>query len=193
MFRSGLSIAGLAVAISSAAHAADFFVVTASLESQTKAQVVAAETGGWVLDTDAYAGFAPNLFAIVRGPFRSKADAAAELDFLASGGQYPGAYVKEGGASRLPQGLVDRLSPATVAALLGEILLDVESHPGGADPCEPQEPYEELRLSYVTVNRSYDDATGKVSEVSERVEIPIGSFRIVKRTGELSHMRLCVE
>src|SRR4030095_11920117 len=72
--------------------------------------------------------------------------------------------------SRLPQGLVDRLSPATVAALLGEILLDVESHPGGADPCEPQEPYEELRLSYVTVNRSYDDATGKVSGVSERGE-----------------------
>src|SRR5262245_60539893 len=89
-----------AVAISMAgrlAHADDYFVVTGTFQSQAAAQVSAAESGGWALDTDLYSGLKPNLFAVVRGPFRSSSAAKSELKFLTSNGDYRGSYVKASG------------------------------------------------------------------------------------------------
>jgi hypothetical protein len=57
-----------ALSVARPARASDFFVVTDTFKSQQDAQTRAASVGGWVLDTDAYSGLGPGLFAVVRGP-----------------------------------------------------------------------------------------------------------------------------
>ena len=61
------------------ARAGEFFVVTDTFKSQREAQDRAASVGGWVLDTDAYSGFSPNLFAVVRGPYANRQSADQRL------------------------------------------------------------------------------------------------------------------
>src|SRR4051794_7962160 len=90
----GLFIAGRA-------QAADFFVVTDTLKSQRDAQARAALVGGWVLDTDAYTALAPDLFAVVRGPYSTKQVADQRLKELKAIETYRTAYVKEAGTLRV--------------------------------------------------------------------------------------------
>jgi hypothetical protein len=183
----------LKVLASNVAHAEDFFVITATFHSQTEAQNAAATTGGWVLDTDLYSGLTPNLFAVVRGPFNSESAAKAERDFLTLP-EFKGAYVKAGGASRLPRDPAGSARDAAVrAALLGEISVELEDHPGGENPCEPQEPYQEVKLSYMTVTRQYDARSDSYPVVGERRPLDLGAFSLIKRTGELKLMRACYE
>ena len=183
---------GIVALLTHPALADNFFVITGTFQSQAAAQISAAETGGWVLDTDAYNALAPGLFAVVRGPFRSAKAAQSQLSFITSGGGYAGAYVKAGGSPRLPQALATG-PPAVLAAILGELLITVEEHPGASNPCEPQEPYESVSLSYMGVTRKHDAATDTYPPVAERVPIKMGTFSVIKRTGELDRMRACFE
>ena len=91
-------------------------------------------------------------------------------------------------------GLTSRqAAPAVLAAILGELLITVEEHPGASNPCEPQEPYESVSLSYMGVTRKHDAATDTYPPVAERVPIKMGTFSVIKRTGELDRMRACFE
>jgi len=174
--------------------AGDFYVITGAFPSQGAAQTEAALRGGWVLDTDVYPNLTPNTFAVVRGPFPVEADARKELKFLLSGSGYPGAYVKDAGKPRLGGNLGSAaLRPQLLAALLGELSVEVTDHPGGGNPCEPQEPYQEVQISFVDLARSMDDKSNKVREEAKRKEVDVGAFRIIKRTGEIDRMRQCFE
>jgi hypothetical protein len=173
--------------------AENFFVITATSDSQARAQKWAAENGGWVLDTDAYSALTPNQFAVVRGPFKTAKLAESRLATLKSGAAYKGAYVKHAGAPRLPTNLGNAVPAVALAVLLGEISVAIEDHTGGSNPCEPQEPYQSVSLSYAGLSRRYDPATDSYPVASERVPIDVGSFSIIKRTGELDRMRACYE
>lgn len=90
------------------ARAAEFFVVTDTFKSQREAQDRAASVGGWVLDTDAYSGLPPNLFAVVRGPYAKRESADHQLRELKSDKSiktYRAAYVKDAGVLRVAAGL----------------------------------------------------------------------------------------
>src|SRR3954471_13615749 len=91
-----------AMLLGGTARAADFFVVTDTFKSQQDAQNRAATVGGWVLDTDAYSGLGPSLFAVVRGPYISRQVAEQHLKELKPIKTYKAAYVKDAGALRFP-------------------------------------------------------------------------------------------
>jgi len=174
--------------------AGDFYVITATFPSQGAAQTEAALHGGWVLDTDFYANLTPNTFSVVRGPFSGEVDARKELKFLLSGSGYRGAYVKDAGKPRLGGNLGSTaLRPQLLAALLGELSVEVTDRPGGENPCEPQEPYQDVQISFVDVARTIDGSSDKVREEAHRREVEVGAFRIIKRTGEIDRMRQCFE
>src|SRR4051794_12059934 len=107
------------------AHAADFFVVTDTFTSQQDAQSRAASVGGWVLDTDAYSGLAPNLFAVVRGPYANRQVADQRLKDLKAIKTYKAAYVKDAGALRVAPILARSVPPKVLTALLGELSVEV--------------------------------------------------------------------
>ena len=176
------------------AYAGDFYVITATFPSQSAAQTEAAMRGGWVLDTDVYPNLSPNAFAVVRGPFRDAKAAGDQLTFLRSGGGYRGAYIKDAGTPRLAANVGSPgLRPQLLAALLGELLVEVKDEPGGRNPCEPQEPYQEVQISYVDITRGVDDKSGAVHESTERRNVEVGAFWVIKRTGEVDRMRQCSE
>jgi hypothetical protein len=176
------------------AAADDFYVITGTYKTQKEAQQIAANKGGWVLYTNFYSQLTPNLFAVVRGPFKTNKDADKELAFLKEGGRYPGSYVKNAGAINIGVKIGNKaLSPQMLAALLGEIRIDVMEQKGGGDPCEPEEPYKQLSLSYVTVERSVDEKKEEAVLKPREVEIDAGVFWEIKRTGEVEHMRICAE
>jgi hypothetical protein len=187
-------IAALTVlGIAGSARAADFFVVTDTFKSQRDAQMRAASVGGWVLDTDSYSGLGSGLFAVVRGPYSKRQVAEQQLKELKTTKTYRTAYVKEGGTLRLPPSLVKAVSPKVLAALLGELSIVVTAKPGGQNPCEPQEPYQELSVSVVTLDRTYDERTETDGVKPRRVELDIGGFSVITRTGEIERMRVCTE
>ncbi len=174
--------------------AGDFYVVTAAFPSQGAAQTEAALRGGWVLDTDFYSNLTPNTFSVVRGPFTDETLARKELRFLLSGGDYSGAYVKDAGKPRLGGNLgSSSLRPQLLAALLGELSVDVKDHPGGGNPCEPPEAYQEVQISFVDLTRTVEDSSNKAREGTQRRVVDVGAFWIIKRTGEIDRMRQCFE
>jgi len=175
------------------ARAADFFVVTDTFKSQRDAQDRAALVGGWVLDTDAYTSFASNLFAVVRGPYSTRQVADQRLKELKAIKTYKAAYVKEGGTVRIAPALANSVSPKVLSALLGELSVVVTDRPGATNPCEPQEPYQEVSLSVVTLDRTVDPKTDADGFKPRRVNLDIGGFRVIKRTGEFERMRICAE
>jgi hypothetical protein len=180
--------------IAGPAYAGDFLVVTDTFQSQHEAQTRAASIGGWALDTDAYTGLRPGLFAVVRGPYASRATAEQRLKRLNTGGRYKGAYVKDAGDLRLPLAVSKNVPLKALAALLGELSISVKDIAGKEDsPCEPQEPYQEITLSFVTLDKTFDEKTGNVDGKPRREELDIGGFWIIKSTGEILRMRICTE
>src|SRR4051794_27582862 len=111
----------IAMSAVGSAHAADFFVVTDTFTLQHDAQSRAATIGGWVLDTDAYSGLPPNLFAVVRGPYANRRTADQRLKELKAVRTYKAAYVKEAGTLRVGPALARSVSPKVLTALLGEL------------------------------------------------------------------------
>jgi hypothetical protein len=187
-------IASLAVlGIASTARAADFFVVTDTFKSQQEAQIRAASVGGWVLDTDAYSDLGPGLFAVVRGPYSSRPVAEQRLKQLKTIKAYRTAYVKGAGTLRLPLAAAKAVPPKVLAALLGELSIAVTPRSGGSNPCEPQEPYQQLSVSVVTLDRTYDEKTETDGVKPRRLELDIGGFWVITRTGEIERMRVCAE
>jgi hypothetical protein len=184
----------LLIASPALAHADDFYVITGTHKIQKEAQQVAALKGGWVLNTNFYNQLTPSLFAVVRGPFKAKIEADKQLAWLMEGGMYPGSYVKNAGSINIEVKIGNKaLSPQMLAALLGELRIEVSENKGGSNPCEPQEPYKLISLSYVTVARGYDEKKDKETREPRDVELDVGAFREIKKTGEVNRMRICTE
>jgi hypothetical protein len=175
------------------ARAGDFFVVTDTFKAQRDAQTRAASIGGWALDTDAYSGFVPSLFAVVRGPYTSRQVAEQRLKELKAIKTYKTAYLKDAGTLRLGPAFAKSVPPKVLAALLGELSIVVTDRPGANNPCEPQEPYQDVSVSVVTIDRTYDEKTETDGFKPRRAELDIGGFRVIKRTGEIERMRICAE
>lgn len=176
------------------AKADDFYVITGTHKTQKEAQQVAALKGGWVLNTNFYSQLTSNLYAVVRGPFKTKSEADKRLKWLMDGGRYPGSYVKSAGNINIEIKVGNKaLSPQMLAALLGELRIDVSEHKGGAHPCEPQEPYKRISLSYVNVARGYDEKKDKETYAPKDVELDIGALWEIKKSGEVDRMRICAE
>jgi hypothetical protein len=167
---------------------ADHFVITATEDSKDVAQKKAAEKGGWVLDTNLYVALTPNKYSVVRGPFAKPGDAQRLLKFLQSGKGYPGAYVKDAGEIRINALFGGKSTPPIAAALLGELHVTLTEQPGGGNPCEPQDPYVDVQLSFMSLERNADGTGQAVLR-----KIDLGSLTIIKRTGEIEHMRVCWE
>jgi len=171
----------------------DFYVVTGTYKIQPEAQQAAVK-GGWVLNTNFYNQLTPNLFAVVRGPFRTKDEADKNLKWLVKGGKYPESYVKNAGAINIEVKIGNRaLTPQMLAALLGEIRINVKESAGASNPCEPQEPYKELSLSYVTIERGDGGRTNQPLFKPKEVELEVGAFWEIKSTGQIDRMRVCAE
>lgn len=130
----------------------------------------------------------------MRGPYRTKQAADKQLAWLKDGGNYPGSYVKNAGAINIQLKIGNKaVSPHMLALLLGEIRIVVTDQKGATNPCEPQEPYRDISLSYVTVARVYDDKKGEVIYKPQDVPLDIGAFREIRGSSELEHMRICAE
>jgi hypothetical protein len=194
IFRYPKTIFALLILIPVLAYADDFYVITATYKTQKEAQDVAALKGGWVLNTNFYNKLTPNLYAVVRGPYQTQATADEKLAWLTNGGRYPGSYVKNPGNINIEVKVGNKaLSPQMLAALLGELRIDVLENNGASHPCEPQEPYKQLSLSYVTIARHYDDKNEEVILKPKDVELDAGAFREIEKTGEIVRMRICAE
>lgn len=191
----GRSVLGLlaVLALCGTARASDFFVITDTFKLQQDAQMRAAAVGGWTLDTDLYSGLGPGLFAVVRGPYASKAIADQALKQLKADSGFKAAYVKDAGSLRLPAALVKSVPPKVLAALLGELSITVTDMPGDGNPCAPQEPYQNVSVTLATIERTYDAKADKAGFRPQRVDVGLGGFWIIKRTGEIERMRICAE
>ena len=153
---------------------------------------VGATNGGWVLDTDFYPALTPGLYAVVRGPFADKGTAQAQLDSLKR--WHKDAYLKDAGAPlALPALGSAALDARLMAAILGEVAVEVTRHKGADNPCEPQEPYRAVALSWTTVAPVYDPASGDVSVGASQQAIDLGGLWIIESTGEIVRMRACME
>lgn len=172
-------------------RAGDFYVVTATEKSQKPAQEKAAVFGGWVLNTNFYPKMTPNLFSVVRGPYKTKEAAEKFLKVLDPKDKtspYYGSYVKDAGKINIQLKLGNKnLSPQMIAAILGEIRIDVDEEKGGDNPCEEGEPYKNITLSFVSITRGEDHIN------PEEVTLEVGSFTESIRTGEVDRMRACFE
>jgi hypothetical protein len=184
----------LLIALPVFAHADDYYVITGTHKTQEEAQQIAAMKGGWVLNTNFYNQLTPGLYAVVRGPFKTKIDADKQLAWLIKGGRYPGSYVRNAGSINIEIKIGNKaLSPQMLAALLGELRIDVSEHKGGSNPCEPQEPYKQISLKYFTLVRGYDAKKNQVTFEPKVVELDIGQFWEIKESGEIDRMRICAE
>jgi hypothetical protein len=182
----------LLMSYSRLAFANDFFVITDTFKSQRDAQIRAAAVGGWALDTDIYSGLERDRFAVVRGPFATAQAATKELADLKKSKKYKSAYVRDGGVLRLVGDALGMPSKV-LAALLGELSVDIKDMPGGANPCEPGEPYQDISLSFMTLDRTRNPISEAEGFKPRRAAIDIGGFWIIKRTGEIERMRVCAE
>jgi hypothetical protein len=75
-------------------------------------------------------------------------------------------------------------------ALLGELTVDVEDRPGSTSPCEPQEPYQRVEVGVVGLGLAKGEE-GALEAVPQ--PLPLGGFFVIKRTGEVQRLRICVE
>jgi len=193
MIKLVLLASAIVISVAGRTKAADFFVVTDTLKSQQDAQARAALVGGWVLDTDAYTALAPGLFAVVRGPYSSRQVADQQLKELEAIKTYKTAYVKDAGTLRVAPAFARSVPPKVLAALLGELSVVVTDRPGGTNPCEPQEPYQDVAVSVVSLDRTAGLKTETQGLKPRRVNLDIGGLWVIKRTGEVQRMRLCAE
>lgn len=191
--RTMLLVAMMALSLATHGRADDFFIITDTFKSQQDAQNRAAAVGGWVLDTDAYSGLEPARFAVVHGPYSSAQVATKSLEQLKKIETYRAAYVKNAGTLQLNANLAHSVSPEVLVALLGELSITVKDMPGGGNPCEPNEPYQDVSISVVTLDRTGSLDSEKEGFEPRRVRLDIGALRVIKRTGEIERMRLCAE
>jgi hypothetical protein len=112
---------------------------------------------------------------------------------MKTGESYKSAYVKDAGDLKRPAGLVKDVPPKVLAALLGEVSISVVDRPASDNGCDPGEPYQEVVLSYVTLEKTYDHKTGTVDGKPKRSDLDIGGFWVIKSTGEIERMRICTE
>jgi hypothetical protein len=69
----------------------------------------------------------------------------------------------------------------------------VTDRPGGTNPCEPQKAYQDAEVSVVSLDRTAAPKTEADEFKPRRVNLDIGGFWVIKRTGEIQRMRLCAE
>lgn len=180
--------------VSRSAMADDFYVITATHKTQQEAQKQAALTGGWVLNTNFYDKLKPNLFSVVRGPFRTKQEADKEAASLKRMDRYKDSYVKNAGTINISVRTGNKeISPHIIAALLGEIRVDINNEKGASNPCEPQEPYSYVSLSFYTIKRDWDKKKEEILRIPDEITIDMGATRVIKSTGAVERMRICAE
>jgi hypothetical protein len=156
---------------------ATLFVVTASERTREAAAAKVKDSGGWLLDTNLAPGLTPDLFAVVRGPFKTMDQANAVLAALKMETGFSGAFVKDGGKLRIP---------VQYAALLGQFTVATIDRLGSENnPCAPQEPFTELEASY--------EQTTPDGQMTSTASLSLGSFWIVKSTGEVNRAAVCGE
>jgi hypothetical protein len=164
---------------------ADTFVIVSTHTSKVEAQRKAAPGRMWVLDTNWYSRLAPNLFAVVVGPFDS-AVAKRELAEIKQAG-VKDAVIKDAGHLRIPK--ASREMPiAAIVALLGYFDFEVNEGPGGEAPCVPEEPYLRVTLKQTFATRGHPDDV-KIATVP----IAEQGFFIIKRTGAVESRGVCLE
>src|SRR5713226_4838181 len=124
-------------------------------------------------------------FYVITATFPSQGAAQSEAA-LRGGWVLDTDFYKHAGKPRLGGNLGSpALRPQLLVALLCELSVEVAEHAGGEDPCEPQEPYQEVRISFVDLSRTMDDGSSKAREEAKRRDVDVGAFRIIKRTGEI--------
>jgi len=191
--RSLCAMALLLLAFPTFAAAGDFYVISATYKTQQEAQVDAAANGSWVLNTNFYSKLTPDLYAVVRGPFKSASEAKAELASLQRLQEWAHGYTKDAGDINIEIKIGNKkLSPQLLAALLGELRIDVSDNEGASSPCEPQEPYLSVSLSYMTLERGITE-DGKEIDKPKETPIDIGGLWQLKNSGEIERMRICTE
>ncbi len=164
-------------------YCGDYFVITHTFKKQQEAQKKAAIVGGWVLSTSFYTKLAPNLFAVVRGPFKTKINAQKTLST-----QDKGSYLKYAGEIDLNKGLsAANISPQILVALLGELNVSVIKQKITYHPCEPQEPYFDIGVNFYGVTEETD-----TFEPEERF-VDFGGFWSIVSSGEIDRQRICAE
>jgi hypothetical protein len=150
-----------------------FFVYLGSFSEKPSAQAHAARHGGWVLRTDLYRGLAPGFFAAVLGPFRERPDAEAALTLVQA--DLPDAFVRAAGEPVLPRALGEA---ALLAAVLGDLVVDVSAEADADDPCAPAEPHLTVLVGFAQTRGRAEDA-------------PAAGFWLIERTGEVRPIVLC--
>ncbi len=126
---------------------ADFYVFEATYKSQSEALSFAAEEGGWVLNTNFYSDLKPNLYAVVRGPFRTKSEASGKFsewklkDYLS-----PDSYYKNAGEINPSlKFITSKVSPQMLAMILGEMIIEPHEYDGSdSQGCSPFVPHIEI-------------------------------------------------
>jgi hypothetical protein len=175
---------------------ADYFVVTNTKTDQKEAQKIAVEKGGWVLPALLYPKLKIHGYAVVRGPFSKIDQAKKELHFLKSDDEskdYQSARIIEAGKCVLELVGGVKIKPQILATLLGEIAVNITEQSGGANPCEPQEPFYEINLSYMGAERKWNEKTQEDSIAPGSVDVDVKGFWIIKRTDAIERMRICTE
>jgi len=83
----------------------NYFIILASSRDKEAMKMKALELGGWVLETSLTELLAPNLYAVVYGPFKDS-ESAKQRSYRAYTGKVPStSYVKNAGKLQLPVGL----------------------------------------------------------------------------------------
>lgn len=176
-----------------------YFVVTALESSKTEAQALAAVEGGWVLNTNLYRGLPSDLFAVVRGPFQREQSAASRAAELSSHSTWADAYVQAVGAPSevllaVAEAFGRDLPLQAVAALVGEVDLDLVRNPGGSTACEFEEPHFELQLTVARSVLQLDpENDARFLRVAERKSLDSLGLYLVEKTGVVDALRQCRE
>jgi hypothetical protein len=184
-------LVGVVIACTQANADSDFYVISSTHKKQNEAQREAAANGGWVLITDFYSKLGADLFAVVRGPFRSQKSAEAELTTLKSMTKFKSSYVKEAGVINVAAGL-KKFSPIVLATLLGEIRIGSKDREGAQDACEPQQPYSNVTLHYFTLMHDPSEKNPG-GFIAHENAIEFGNLFQLKNSGEIQRMRICAE
>jgi hypothetical protein len=172
----------------------EYFVFTHTFNNQQVAQEKASLVGGWVLNTSFYSKLTPNLYSVVRGPFKTKTEAQKTLSFLIEGGRYKGSYIKYAGKIDIHKGIKSLgISTDVLVALLGELRISNKQQKGADNPCEPQEAYLDIGINYYGLQRAWNSKTERLTFKPEKKHVDIGGFWVIKNSGEIDRMRICAE
>jgi hypothetical protein len=173
-------------------YCGDYFIFTHTFNEQQQAQKTAVINGGWVLNTSFYSKLTPNLFAVVKGPFKTKINAQKNFHK-----ENKDAYIKNAGEIELNKGLLAaKISPQILVALLSEMNVSITEVKQKSEyhPCEPQEPYFDINVNFYSIKKNWNEGTK--TETFDDIEekfVDFGGFWSIINSGEIDRLRICAE